>query len=90
MSFRNIISIFSGRTKRRPEHQELEKIILFIQMNHLQSLTEAIESNPALLYLCHKKRPLLYWCTHYNNTKAHMVVIQLIKKYPKENSLIAA
>ncbi|AUO00109.1 hypothetical protein DOM21_00175 [Bacteriovorax stolpii] len=87
MQLRNILKTLSFK---KPENKELEQIILFIQMNHLQSLTEAIEGNPGLLYLCHKKRSLLYWCSHYNNTKAHMVVIQLIKKYPKENSVIAA
>lgn len=68
----------------------LEQILLFIQMNHLQSLTEAIELDPHILYLDYKKHSLLYWCNHYNNTKAQMVIVQLIKKYPKENESLAA
>ncbi len=70
--------------------KELEQAVLFIQMNHLQSLTEAIESNPGLLHAVYKKHSLLHWCKYYNNTKALMVVIQLLKKYPKESSSIAA
>lgn len=70
--------------------RELEQLVLFIQMNHLQSLTEAIESNPVLLYGMYKKKTLLCWCKAYNNTKALMVVIQMTKKYPKEKALMAA
>ncbi len=70
--------------------KEIEQAVLFIQMNHLQSLTEAIETNPNLLHAVYKKQSLLHWCKYYNNTKALMVVIQLLKKYPKEKALTAA
>lgn len=70
--------------------KELEQLVLYIQMNHLQSLTEAIESNPILLHGYYKKKTLLSWCKAYNNTKALMVVIQMTKKYPKEKALSAA
>lgn len=70
--------------------RELEQLVLFIQMNHLQSLTEAIESNPILLYGMYKKKTLLCWCKAYNNTKALMVIIQMTKKYPKQKAFVAA
>lgn len=69
--------------------KEVEQVVHFIQSNHLQSLTEAIESNPDLLYCDYKKQSLLSWCKYYNNTKALMVVIQMSKKYPRRE-LIAA
>lgn len=68
---------------------EIEQLILFIHMNHLQSLTEAIESNPQLLYMDYKKKSLLHWCKHYNNTKALMVINQMTQKYPKTVNLAA-
>jgi hypothetical protein len=64
--------------------KEVEQLILFIHMNHLQSLTEAIESNPQLLYCDYKKKSLVHWCKHYNNTKAILVIHQMSQKYPKE------
>ncbi|MBC7427897.1 MAG: hypothetical protein H7336_04740 [Bacteriovorax sp.] len=64
--------------------KEIDRLILFIHMNHLQSLTEAIESNPQLLYCDYKKKSLTHWCKHYNNTKAILVINQMIQKYPKE------
>lgn len=70
--------------------KEIEQVILFIQMNHLQSLTEAIEANPRLLYALYKKSSLLHWCKYYNNTKALMVVIQLQKKFPNQKEPKAA
>ena len=69
---------------------EIEEIVAFIQKNHLQSLTEAIESNPILLHCEFKKRDLLSWCKFYNNTKALMVVIHMTKKYPREKMPQAA
>jgi hypothetical protein len=69
---------------------EIEQIVSFIQMNRLQSLTEAIESNPLLLHCEFKKKDLLSWCKFYNNTKALMVVIHMTKKYPLEKMPQAA
>lgn len=86
--FNTNIRIANRELSERPK--ELEQIVLFIQMNHLQSMTEAIETNPDLLYCTYKKNSLLYWCKYYNNTKALMVVIQLIKKFPRENDKLAA
>ena len=73
----------------KEQPQEIEQLILFIHMNHLQSLTEAIESNPQLLYMDYKKKSLWHWCNHYNNTKALMVITQMTQKYPK-TELVAA
>lgn len=69
--------------------KELEQLILFIHMNHLQSLTEAIESNPQLLYCDYKKKSLIHWCRHYNNTKAILVINQMTQKYPRDGYLAA-
>lgn len=66
--------------------KEMEQIVLFIQSNKLESLTEAIESNPKILHCDYKKQTLLSWCKFYNNTKALMVVLQMIKKYPPEKA----
>ena len=67
--------------------KEMEQIVLYIQSNKLQSLSEAIELNPRILHCDYKKQTLLSWCKFYNNTKALMVVLQLIKKYPPEKVL---
>lgn len=67
--------------------KEMEQIVLFIQKNKLQNLTEAIELNPSILHCDYKKQTLLSWCKFYNNTKALMVVLQLIKKYPPEKTM---
>ncbi len=91
-----IVIYMAFKTNRRVAQEELneqpkevEQLILFIHMNHLQSLTEAIESNPQLLYCDYKKKSLLHWCKHYNNTKALMVIIQMTQKYPKKELLAA-
>ncbi len=60
--------------------ERLGKVILCIQMNHLQSLTEIFEEDPELLTLNYKKKSLHYWCKHYNNTKAHALIIELTKQ----------
>lgn len=80
-----VLWVTNGRVSQQEQEQiplTLEQTILFIQMNHLQSLTEAIEQNPELLYMDYKKKSLLYWCKHYKNTKAHTVILQLMKRYP--------
>ena len=70
--------------------QEMETIVLFIKSNKLQNLAEAIELNPTILHCDYKKQTLLSWCKFYNNTKALMVVLQLIKKYPPEKAMSMA
>ncbi len=85
--YKTNFSIADEEIKQRPD--EIEKLVLYIHMNHLQSLTEAIESNPQLLYCDYKKKSLLHWCKVYNNTKALSVVIQMTQKYPKEQLLAA-
>jgi hypothetical protein len=69
--------------------KEIDQIILFIHMNHLQSLSDAIESNPQLLYCDYKKKSLIHWCKHYNNTNAIVMINQMTQKYPKETFLAA-
>lgn len=85
------------KTKRK-EHKavqtkrincDLPEVVLFIQRNHLQSLSQAIESNPDILYSEYKNQNLLSWCKHYNNAKALSVIIQMTKKYPKDQLLSA-
>jgi hypothetical protein len=79
-----------GIAKRIQAPKEMEQIVLFIQSNKLESLTEAIESNPTILHCDYKKQTLLSWCKFYNNTKALMVVLQMIKKYPPEKAYAMA
>jgi vacuolar-type H+-ATPase catalytic subunit A/Vma1 len=79
-----------GKAKRIQAPKEMEQIVLFIQSNKLESLTEAIESNPTILHCDYKKQTLLSWCKFYNNTKALMVVLQMIKKYPPEKTYAMA
>lgn len=86
--FKTNVRIVVKEAKAHPP--ELEQMVSFIQLNHLQSLTEAIESNPTLLHYEYKKKDLLSWCKFYNNTKALMVIIQMSKKYPREKMLMAA
>lgn len=76
------VSVGKASTTQPPK--EMEQIVLFIKSNKLESLTEAIELNPTILHCDYKKQTLLSWCKFYNNTKALMVVLQLIKKYPPE------
>jgi hypothetical protein len=68
---------------------EIENIVSLIHLNQLQLLSEAIELNPQLLYCSYKKKSLLLWCNHYNNTKAVLVVNELSQKYPKMEHLAA-
>lgn len=75
-----------GNNKKILPPKEMEQIVLFIQRNKLESLTKAIESNPTILHCDYKKQTLLSWCKFYNNTKALMVVLQMIKKYPPEKA----
>jgi hypothetical protein len=68
---------------------ELPNIVLHIQMNHIDSLTKAIESNPELLYLQYKRQSLLAWCQYYKNPRAQSVIIQLMAKHPQSLSVAA-
>jgi len=70
--------------------KEMEQIVLFIKSNKLENLTNAIEQNPTILHCDYKKQNLLSWCKFYNNTKALMVVLQLIKKYPSQRPVAMA
>lgn len=79
-----------GKMKKITPPKEMEQIVLFIQSNKLDSLTKAIESNPKILHCDYKQQTLLSWCKFYNNTKALMVVLQLIKKYPPEKAFSMA
>lgn len=79
-----------SKSKKILPPKEMEQIVLFIQRNKLESLTEAIESNPTILHCDYKKQTLLSWCKFYNNTKALMVVLQMIKKYPPEKAYVMA
>ncbi len=88
-----VIALFSlglSCKRARGQSKDIEQIVLFIQTNRLQSLTEAIEANPELLHLEHKRRSLLFWCSHYNNPKAQMLVVHLTKKYPREGAKVGA
>lgn len=67
----------------------VSEVVLFIQRNHLKSLSQAIDSNPDILYCEYKNQDLLMWCKHYNNSKAQSVIIQMTKKYPKTQLLSA-
>jgi len=78
------------KTHRTLPPKEMEQIVLFIKSNKLQNLSEAIELNPTILHCDYKKQTLLSWCKFYNNTKALMVVLQLIKKYPPEKPVSMA
>lgn len=79
-----------GKAHRIQAPKEMEQIVLFIQRNHLESLTKAIELNPTILHCDYKKQTLLSWCKFYNNTKALMVVLEMIKKYPPEKAYAMA
>ena len=70
--------------------RELEQIVILIQKNRLQSLITAIESNPTVLHCDYNKHSLLSWCKFYNNTKALMVILEMLKKYPPEKVAVAA
>lgn len=87
MLFKTSRHVVIPEKKDRPI--ELAQLVFFIHMNHLQSFSEALESNPNLLYCDYKKKSLLHWCKFYNNTKALGVVIQMTQKYPKEELLAA-
>lgn len=67
----------------------LSDVVLFIQRNHLNALSNAIESNPDILYCEYKNQNLLMWCKHYNNSQAQSVILQMTKKYPKPELLSA-
>ncbi len=59
-------------------------VVQSLQLNQLQCLSEAIESNPEILYCDYQRRSLIAWCRYYKNTRAQELIIQLMKKYPKE------
>lgn len=66
--------------KSRTQQSELALAITFIETNQLESLCEAIESNPTLLQCEYKHKTLLSWCEFYHNTNAFMVVDKIRKK----------
>ena len=64
----------------RDQPERIGQVILCIQMNHLQTLTEMFEDDPELLTQKYKKKSLHFWCKHYNNTKAHALILELTKQ----------
>ena len=79
--------IIKSHLKSRPE---LGQIVTFIKMNHLQSLSEALESNPSLIYCEYKKKSLMSWCEHYNNASAQKIISQISSKNTSEKRQMAA
>ena len=78
-----LLMITHQQIKKEHELQQPErmgKVVLCIQMNHLQTLTEIFEDDPELLTQNYKKKSLHYWCKHYNNTKAHALILELAKQ----------
>jgi hypothetical protein len=75
--------------KLNPLPVELPNIVLHIQLNHIESLTKAIESNPEILYLQYKRQNLLAWCQYYKNPRAQSVILQLMAKHPQSLSVAA-
>ena len=59
-------------------------LVLSVQLNHLNKLSEAIEANPDILYSDYQRRSLTAWCRYYKNTKALELIIQMMKKYPQK------
>ncbi|MDD4974669.1 MAG: hypothetical protein PHY93_09990 [Bacteriovorax sp.] len=59
-------------------------VVNSLQMNQLQKLSEAIDANPDILYCDYQRRSLIAWCRYYKNTRAQELIIQLMKKYPKQ------
>ncbi|MFA6237178.1 MAG: hypothetical protein WC635_07620 [Bacteriovorax sp.] len=59
-------------------------IVQFMQSNQLQKLSEIIDANPEVLYCDYQRRSLIAWCRYYKNTHAQELIIQLMKKYPKD------
>ena len=59
-------------------------VVNSVQMNQLQKLSEAIDANPDVLYCDYQRRSLIAWCRYYKNTRAQELIIQMMKKYPKE------
>ena len=63
-------------------------IVESVQANQLQKIIETIDANPDILYCDYQRRSLIAWCRYYKNTEAQELIIQMMKKYPKE--LLAA
>jgi hypothetical protein len=69
---------------------EIVNIIHFIQQNHMQSLKEALERDLGLTQMLYKNKSMLFWCKHYNNLKAHSIVLDYTKKYVSEKKELAS
>lgn len=71
-------------------HIELIKNVVFkfLSKNNLQDLELAIEANPEVLYCEYQQKSLEAWCRYYKNPKAQELIVQMMKKYPR-NSLAA-
>jgi hypothetical protein len=76
--------------KTKKPSPELAQIVSYIKMNHLQSLTEALESNPSLILCEYKNKSLHSWCEFYNNPKAGTVISQISNKNSAEKKPMAA
>lgn len=59
------------------------RVVLSVQLNQLQKLSEEIEANPEILYCDYQRRSLIAWCRHYKNAGAQELIIQMMQKYPK-------
>ncbi|MDO9182658.1 MAG: hypothetical protein Q7U04_09630 [Bacteriovorax sp.] len=59
-------------------------VVLSVELNKLQKLSDAIDANPDVLYCDYQRRSLIAWCRYYKNTQAQELIITMMKKYPKE------
>lgn len=78
------ITFFEAYSRVEREHKvdalnDVRKIILYIQMNHLQSLTEELIIKPEISEKKYRNRTLLYWAKHYKNVEAHKIILRTIK-----------
>lgn len=65
-------------------------IVQSIELNQLQKLSDAIETNPEILYFEYQRRTLIAWCKYYKNTRAQELVMDLMNKYPKGSKELMA
>ena len=59
-------------------------IVRAVELNQLESLNNAIDANPEILYCVYQRRSLVAWCRYYKNTRAQELIMQGMLKYPKE------
>ena len=63
---------------KKVDKYDVKKIVMLIQVKHLQELREELALKPEVIKCKYKNKSLIYWAKHYNNPQAHTIIAKFM------------